>query len=284
MSRPLVTAARIADRRAHYFMEQQIGLHGTIVSIALGMAGLAAASLFEVRPADRPYHLLLWLLWLASLLAVGVVYSGMTVSVYALPSTIPTALDMFLPFGIALTEFMLFAVLTTPLTAQLSLRSIVACWLGCLALFGCIASVIIQRVRWLFKRTDYEPPAAHKAVYAVAALMGRDLQGASATALLGGAAAILIEWARAIPLYLASYVVTALICGMAHGVFNQRRQAQILETELSRLLVPSADATAEQSGQTTNRHRRERLSKGFTQSDSAATGDESTHGSAVQQI
>jgi hypothetical protein len=110
----------------------------------------AAASLFDVRTAERPYHALLWMLWLASVLAVAVVYSGMTVNVYALPSTIPTASDMFLPFAIGLTEFMLFAVLTTPLTAELSLRSIVVVWFSYFCLFGCFASVIIQRVRWLF--------------------------------------------------------------------------------------------------------------------------------------
>jgi hypothetical protein len=32
------------ERRAHYFMDQQVSLHGTIVSIALGVAGLAAAT------------------------------------------------------------------------------------------------------------------------------------------------------------------------------------------------------------------------------------------------
>ena len=40
VSRLVVTADRLAERRAHYFMDQQIGLHGTIVSIALGVAGL----------------------------------------------------------------------------------------------------------------------------------------------------------------------------------------------------------------------------------------------------
>jgi hypothetical protein len=59
-SRLAVTGARLADRRAHYFMDQQIGLHGTIVSIALGVAGLAAASMFDVQAADRTYHALLW--------------------------------------------------------------------------------------------------------------------------------------------------------------------------------------------------------------------------------
>ena len=102
----------------------------------------------------------------------------MTVSVYVLPSTIPTVADMFLPFAVALTEFMLFAVLTTPLTAQLGPRPLIALWFGCLCLLGCFASIIIQRVRWLFEHTDYDPPAARDAVYAVAALMRRDLQGA----------------------------------------------------------------------------------------------------------
>ena len=85
----VVSGEQLAVRRARYFMDQQIALHGTIVSIALGVAGLAAASLFEVRAADRPYHLLMWMLWVISLLGVGVVYSGMTVSVYVLPSVIP---------------------------------------------------------------------------------------------------------------------------------------------------------------------------------------------------
>jgi hypothetical protein len=241
MSRMTVTADRLTDRRAHYFMDQQIGLHGTIVSIALGVAGLAAASLFEVRSVDRPYQALLWVLWMGSLLAVAVVYSGMTVSVYALPSTIPTATDMFLPFGIALTEFMLFAVLTTPLTAQLAPRSIVALWFGCLCLFGCFASIIIQRVRWLFEHTEYDPPAAQKAVCSVAALMRNDFQGASGTAVLSAVAAILIEWDRAMPLGLAYYITAALSGGMSYGVFNQRRQAQILETELSRIPTGAAD-------------------------------------------
>jgi hypothetical protein len=147
MRRPDVTAERLADRRAHYFMDQQIGLHGTIVSLALGVAGLAAASLFEVSPADRPYHPLLWLLWSTSLVGVGTVYSGMTVSVYAFPSTIPSALDMFLPVGVGLMEFMLFAVLTSPLNSQLSSRSVVIVWFGCFCLFCCFASMVIIRVR-----------------------------------------------------------------------------------------------------------------------------------------
>jgi hypothetical protein len=234
-NRLTVTADRLADRRAHYFMDQQIGLHGTIVSIALGVAGLAAASLLQVRAADRPYHGLLWLLWIASLLGVSVVYSGMTVSVYVLPSTIPSAADMFLPFAVGLSEFMLFAVLTTPLTAQLGPRSLIALWFACLCLFGCFASIIIQRMRRLFKRTDYDPPPAANAVYDVADLMRRDLRGASGTALVSAAATIAIGLFPAVPIDLAYLFIVPLIFGMSYGVYNQRRQAQILEAGLSRL-------------------------------------------------
>jgi len=236
----VVTADRLADRRARYFMDQQIGLHGTIVSIALGVAGLAAASLFDVRAADRPNHALLWLLWISSLLAVAVVYSGMTVNVYVLPSRIPSAADMFLPFAVGLTEFMLFAVLTTPLTAQLGPRSLIALWFGCLCLFACFASMIIQRVRGLFEHTEYKPKAAQDAVSHVADLMLSDLRGASGTALASAAAAIAFGLFPVVPIDLAYPLNAALICGMLHGIHNQRRQAQLLEAELSRLPAAAA--------------------------------------------
>jgi hypothetical protein len=242
--RTVVTAERLAGRRAHYFMDQQIGLHGTILSIALGVAGLAAASLFEVRPADRPYQLLLWLLWLVSLLAVGTVYSGMTVNVYAYPSTVPDALDMFLPFGLGLAEFMLFAVLAA-LNDQLSPRLIVAVWFGCLCLFGCFSCVAVQRVRYLLRNTGYDPPELQVAVDEVVSLMRTGLRGASGTAVASAVAAILIGWVRAVPLGLAYVVAALLLGGMSVGVINQRRQARILEAAMSRLAAVGAGAHEE---------------------------------------
>jgi hypothetical protein len=38
-----------------------------------------------------------------------------------------------------------------------------------------------------------------------------------------------------VPLDLADYLAALLIGGMGYGIYNQRRQAQILEAELSRL-------------------------------------------------
>jgi hypothetical protein len=243
--RPGVTAEHLADRRAHYFMDQQIGLHGTIVSLALGVAGLAAASLFEVSPASRPYHPLLWLLWCTSLVGVGIVYSGMTVNVYALPSTIPSALDMFLPVGVGLMEFMLFAVLTSPLNSQLSPHSVVVVWFGCFCAFGCFASLVIIRIRWLFEHTVYESPEIQAAVYQVFSLLRRDLGGASGSAFVSAAMAIVIGWVHALPLKLAYVVAALLVVGMSSGVVNQRRQARILETALSRLAATASSVQTE---------------------------------------
>jgi hypothetical protein len=197
------TIEQLADRRAHYSKDQRNGLHGTIISLALGVAGLSAASIFEVSPADRPYHPLLWLFWLISLVSVGTVYSGMTVNVYALPSTIPGALDIFLPLGMGLAEFMLFAVLTSPLNSQLSPRSLVAVWFGCFCLFSCIASMSIIRVTWLFEHTVFEGQATQAAVSEMVVSMRRDVLGASSSALVSGATAMVIGWVHAIPLTLA---------------------------------------------------------------------------------
>jgi hypothetical protein len=72
-------------------MDQQVGLPGTIVSIALGVPGLAAASLINVPRPDRPCHELLWLFWAVSLVVVGAVHSRMKVAVYISPSAIPSA-------------------------------------------------------------------------------------------------------------------------------------------------------------------------------------------------
>jgi hypothetical protein len=86
------------------------------------------------------------------------------VNVYAAPSSIPGPLDMFLPFGIALLEFMLFTILTTPLINQLDPRTIVVVWFSCFAAFGAVTTTVLARVRWLFEHTDYGSKSLQNAV------------------------------------------------------------------------------------------------------------------------
>jgi hypothetical protein len=152
----LVGTDELKQRRWQYYMDQQVGVYSIVLSIALGVAGLAAASLLYASSTNRSYHALFWLLWFISLLAVAIVYSGMNANVYALPNRTPDIMDIFFPFAMALMEFMLFALLTRPLAGQESPRSIVAAWFGCLGLFSCLACTVILRIRWLFQHASYD--------------------------------------------------------------------------------------------------------------------------------
>jgi hypothetical protein len=239
-----VGVRQVSDRYEHYFMDQQVGLHNTITSVALGVAGLAAAGLVVVSAADRPYHALFWLLWAVSLTGVATVYSGMVSAVHVAPSRIPSAPDMFLPFAIGLMEFMLFAVLTAPLSQQISPRAIVAIWFGVVGLFGCFAVLAIGRVRWLMRQESYEPSALQTAINALIGQLRTDMLGAGSCAALGAGAALLFALARAVSLA-AAYPLAALIAvGMVVGLVNQHRQGRALEAALREAAGPASQRPA----------------------------------------
>lgn len=64
------------ERIDTYLMNHQIGLHTTVVGIALAVGGLALASLLGTSRLYHDEYALLWLLWLASMLSCIVVYNG----------------------------------------------------------------------------------------------------------------------------------------------------------------------------------------------------------------
>lgn len=234
---------QLSDRYEHYFMDQQVGLHNTVTSVALGMAGLAAAGLVVVSAADRPYHGLFWLLWAVSLTGVATVYSGMASAVHVAPSRIPSAPDMFLPFAIGLMEFMLFAVLTAPLSQQISPRAVVAIWFGVECMFACFAVLAIGRVRWLMQRECYEPGDLRRAIDALIGQLRIDMLGAGSCAVLGAGAALLVVLAREVSLAVAYPLGTLIAAGMIVGLVNQYRQGRALEA-LFRGSAEPADASA----------------------------------------
>lgn len=227
-----VTAEQLRDRSAGYFMDQQAGIFGMIVSVALGVAGLAAASLFEVRPSDRPYHILFWILWAVSLLSIGVVYSGATVNLFALPNIVPSAPDMFIPLGIGLLEFMLFAVLTSPLTSELAPRSVTAAWFGCYGLFACLATVVLRRVRRLFTSTIYEGEH-QEAVDVVIVQLGSDIRGSTASAAAGITYSAVLALDGKVPLAVSYLLAALMAAGMVWGFISQYRQGKALWQGLS---------------------------------------------------
>lgn len=228
----LMTASQLNDRRSRYLMDQQIGLHNTIVSIALGVAGLAAASLFDIDHAHQAFRMLFWALWAISVLFAATIYSGMTANVYAAPNEIPGPQDMFLPFGLALSEFMLFSTLTSPLNSHLSPRTVVTVWFGCICLLGLFAALAIRRAKSLFEKTEYEPEPLQKAINKMGRQMRWDLVGATACSLGSLAAIISILSERTLsPTRVYSFALPTAL-GLTLGLANQRRQARTLRTGL----------------------------------------------------
>lgn len=239
---PVMTAGQLNDRRGHYLMDQQIGQYNTIVSIALGVAGLAAASLFDVAPRDRAFRVLFWVLWATSVLFVATIYSGMTANVYAAPAEIPGLQDMFLPFALALSEFMLFATLTSPLNSHLSPRAVVLVWFGCVCLLGFFAALAIRHARSLFKKAVYDPLELKLAISKMTGQMVWDLVGATACSLGGLAAVIFILLQHTFSSNAAYSFAIPTAAGLILGLANQRRQARTLEGGL-RGPTPDSDAS-----------------------------------------
>jgi hypothetical protein len=232
----VVTVSEINDRRGRYYMDNQVGIYSIVLSIALGVAGLAFASLLYITDADRPYRIFFWLLWLTSLGAVAVVYSGMNVNVFALPSKIPDPVDIFLPFAMALLEFMLFAVLTRPLTDQIPGRLIIAIWFGCFAAFGLLACLVITRARSIFKNATYDKNL-EEGITRVIGQMHTDLRGAAGSSVIGVIGAIALASSPVTPMYI-TYILTPLIIASFIGGFSSHnKQRSALESALDQAAV-----------------------------------------------
>jgi hypothetical protein len=154
------------------------------------------------------------------------------VNVYAAPSSIPGPLDMFLPFGIALLEFMLFTILTTPLINQLDPRTIVVVWFSCFAAFGAVTTTVLARVRWLFEHTDYGSKSLQNAVSNMSKKMAADQAASSITGLISVAAAVALSSTSGFPATIAYLSAWALAVAAVMAIFNQRREAGILDQAL----------------------------------------------------
>ena len=136
----------IRDRYKSYLVTHYLGLHITVVSVTLAVAGVAAASLIT-QPMGADHQLLiLWLLWVGSLAATAVAYGGPMVGAFALPASIPAIIDLLLPLIVGIVEFLLFTILIHQVTAT-SLTAIVNTWLVLIALFAIFAEFSVLRAR-----------------------------------------------------------------------------------------------------------------------------------------
>jgi hypothetical protein len=136
----------LRERYKAYLGSHYLGLHITVVSVVLAVAGVAAANLIT-RPMGADHQLLvLWLLWVGSLAATAVAYGGTMVGAFALPASIPFISDLLLPLFLGIAEFLLFAILIPQVTAA-RLSSLVNMWLALMAVFAAFAELSILRAR-----------------------------------------------------------------------------------------------------------------------------------------
>src|SRR5947207_1844253 len=151
-----VDRAILRRRQETYLAEHYVGVHVTAVNIALGMAGLAAASLLTPpKPQFEQYQQLFWLLWAASLVATGVAYGGTMSGAILLPARMPAIADLLLPLLLSVSEFLLFGALAYQITGFTQPDQVLIVWWFALGAFGAIAFGSVWRVHYLVRRGVY---------------------------------------------------------------------------------------------------------------------------------
>src|ERR1022692_1468980 len=149
--RNAISRSRLEERQDEVMTNHYLSLEVTVVSIALGIAGVAAAGLIT-RPANFGANAaLLWLLWACSLLATAVAYAGPMIGAFALPPSIPKITDLLPPLALGIIEFLMFAVLIPQVTSAAKFDTVIDTWLWLMALFGLFAFLTILRARHHFR-------------------------------------------------------------------------------------------------------------------------------------
>lgn len=223
---------QLRQRSRDYLVGHYLGLHITVVSVSLALAGGAAASLMT-RPSDTAADLVqLWLLWLGSVLATAVAYAGTMVGAFALPSGIPDVSDLALPLLMCVVEFLLFAVLIRQVTSFASLSALVSTWFVLMAVFAAIAWQSITRARHHFTlAAETADEEAAVVIRRYTKYLDRDRIGAGATSAVGAIAAI-VRLSGGTAIAVAYLFVVAVILLLAAGLIGHAQTARMWRLRL----------------------------------------------------
>ncbi|PXX60400.1 hypothetical protein DFR70_110242 [Nocardia tenerifensis] len=134
-----------------YLIDRYLNLHNILVGLALGTAGLAAASLISQPAEYRDYQASFWVLWVASLLAVATAYAGAVVGSVLLPPLVPGVVDVVIPLVLGMLEFLLFGILANKLTTLSSPVPVMTAWFCAFTVFCIIAALAVWRAAQILK-------------------------------------------------------------------------------------------------------------------------------------
>lgn len=150
-----IDARELLERQKSHLQTHYLGLHVTVVSVALAIAGLTAGSLLGRHSQSSIEIVQLWLLWGASLLATAAAYAGPMVGVFAGRPSVPVIADLLLPLALGVVEFLLFGVLARQVIGTTSLNSIIIIWFILMAMFAAAAAGSVQQATHYYNKEAY---------------------------------------------------------------------------------------------------------------------------------
>lgn len=228
-----VDRIRLRSRHDMYLANHYVGLHNIVVSMALAVAGVAAASMLGLPESYRGYVPLMWMMLVASLLAIAVAYAGTVTGAPVLPPRLPAMLDLILPLLLGLAEFFLFGILAQKVTTLNSPQAVTEAWFVASAVFGASAALSVARARSIIARGHYDSDICPVVDAYVRRLRG-DVIAASIIAVLGVGSAIYqrvdhgqVSWIS----YTAVSLMMAFFCGGFYSHARTRLSFQVAMTQ-----------------------------------------------------
>jgi hypothetical protein len=223
--------ARLRARQDTYLTNHYVGLHNMVVSVALAVAGVAAASLLGLPPAFHGFAPLMWMMLISSMLAITVAYAGTVTGAPFLPARIPALPDLILPLLLAVTEFFLFGVLAHQVNALNTPQTTVKAWYLTSAGFGLFASLSVARARGVIKTGRYSSDL-NSAIRGYTRRLVVDLIAAAVTAMVSLLPVVLLPANRDQPAVLDYIVVSVLAAMYCAGFVSHGRARKLLMNAL----------------------------------------------------
>jgi hypothetical protein len=213
-----------------YIVDHYTGLHNTVISVVLAVAGLAAASLGGSHAQYGGSYPLLWMLWLASLLLCATIFAGVMSGNVVAPPLMPTITDLLIPLLLGVGEFVLFGVLAHQVTGLNKTSAVAEAWFISLAVVSACAAAAITRAMHFFGSATYAPDISGPIDDYRFRRMPLDRTRALLIAVMGIGGAV----ASAAQVAWLEYVLAAsTIAGLLMALGGHARSAAVLRTAIS---------------------------------------------------
>jgi hypothetical protein len=215
----------LRQRFETYSVDHYTGLHNTVVSVVLAVAGLSAASLAGSHAQYGRSYPLLWMLWAASLLLCAAIFAGTMSGSVAMPPLMPTITDLLVPLLLGVGEFLLFGVLAHQITGLNRPSSVAEAWFISLAVVCLCAAAAITRAMRFFRGATYATEITQPIDDYRFRRLPADRKGALVTAIIGIGGAM----ASAAEISWLEYVLGACaIAGLLLALHGHARSAALM--------------------------------------------------------